>query len=117
MSPCFFVFFLSAALLGACGQPETGEETVKIYKPLGSVQCGGGEITPPEVMRRQLLDANIPVRAVACGDDGQFHTAVCGEPDGAINIVTIPKTKEAKALSLGFGLLTHLPDAKEGPCD
>lgn len=33
---------LSAALLVACSEPNTSEETVKIYKPLGSVQCGGG---------------------------------------------------------------------------
>ena len=112
-----FLIFLLATFLGACSEPDTREETVKIYKPLGSVQCGGGDITPPETMRRQLLDANIPVRAVACGNDGQFHPSMCGEPDGAINIFTIPQTKESKALSLGFGLLKNLPDATEKPCE
>ena len=68
-------------------------------------------------MREQLLEANIPVRAVACGDDGGFHPAVCGEPDGSINIFAIPKTKESKALTLGFKLLSELPNAKEKPCD
>ena len=110
-------FFLLAALLAACSEPPTSEETVKIYKPLGSVQCGGGDITSPETMRKQLLDANIPVRVVACGNDGGFHTSECGEPDGSINIFTIPKTKESKALALGFKLLSDLPNAKEKPCD
>ena len=108
---------LSAALLVACSEPNTSEETVKIYKPLGSVQCGGGNITPPEIMRRELLDANIPVRAVVCGDDGLFHLAVCGEPDGSINIFTIPQTRESKALSLGFKLFSELQNAKEAPCE
>lgn len=111
------LFFFSAALLTACSEPPTSEETVKIYKPLGSVQCGGGDITPPEAMRKQLLDANIPVRAVACGNDGGFHTSDCGEPDGSINIFTIPITKESKALTLGFKRLSELPNAKEKPCD
>jgi len=110
-------FLLSAALVVACSEPQTSEETVKIYKPLGSVQCGGGDITPPETMRKQLLDANIPVRAVACGNDGGFHPSVCGEPDGSINIFTIPKTKESKALMLGYKPLSELPNAKEKPCD
>jgi hypothetical protein len=110
-------FLLSAILAGACSEPQTSEEVVKMYKPLGSVQCGGGDITPPEIMRRQLLDANIPVRAVACGNDGGFHASVCGEPDGSINIFAIPKTKESKALTLGFKPLSELPNAKEKPCD
>ncbi|WP_145998767.1 hypothetical protein [Methyloterricola oryzae] len=110
-------FFLSVTLLAACSEPPNTDETIKIYKPLGSVQCGGGNITPPEAMRRELMDANIPVRAVACGDDGGFHPAVCGEPDGAINIFTIPETKESKALALGFKLLSELTNAKEKPCE
>jgi hypothetical protein len=111
------LLLLSAALLVACSEPNTIEETIKIYKPLGSVQCGGGDITPPEAMRKELLDANIPVRGVACGNDGQPHPSMCGEPDGAINIFTIPQTKESKALSLGFKLLSELQGAKEKPCE
>ena len=103
--------------VSGCGTPDTSEETVQIYKPLGSVQCGGGEIKPPEVMRIELLDANIPVRNLACGKDGLFHPAVCGEPDGLINIFTIPQTKEAKALSLGFRLLSSLSNATQSPCE
>ena len=112
-----YFFLLSATLLVACSEPNITEETVKVYKPLGSVQCGGGNITPPEVMRKELLDANIPVRAVACGNDGQPHLTMCGEPDGAINIFTIPQTKESKALSRGFKLLSELQGAKEKPCE
>ncbi len=107
---------LGLVLLTACSEPHTFEETSRVYKPLGSLQCGGGEITSPEAMRRTLLDANIPVRAVACGNDGLFHPDICGEPDGAINIFTIPQTKESKALSLGFRLLSDLPNAQEKPC-
>jgi len=110
-------FLLSAILLAACNEPNITEETVKIYKPLGSVQCGPGDITPPETMRKQLLNARIPVRAVACGKDGLIYPSVCGEPDGEINIFTIPKTKESKALSLGFDLLKNLPNSKERPCE
>jgi len=111
------LLLLSAALLVACNEPNTIEGTIKIYKPLGSVQCGGGDITPPEAMRKELLDANIPVRAVACGNDGQPHLTMCGEPDGVINIFTIPQTKESKVLSLGFKLLSELQGAKEKPCE
>jgi hypothetical protein len=111
------LLFLAAALLSACSDPQTNEETIKIYKPLGSTQCGVSDITPPETMRRQLLDANIPVRVVSCGNDGAFHTQECGEPDGSINIFTIPNTMETKALRLGFKLLSDLPNAKEKACD
>jgi hypothetical protein len=112
-----YFFLLSATLLVACSEPNITEETVKVYKSLGSLQCGGGNITPPETMRKELLNANIPVRKVACGNDGLIHPSMCGESDGAINIFTIPKTKESKALSLGFDLLKNLPDSKEKPCE
>lgn len=111
-----FVLLSTVALIASCGQPDALEETVKIYKPLGSVQCGGGNIIPPETMARELLDANIPVRATACGLDGLIHLAMCGEPDGNINIFTIPSTKEAKALALGFKRMSDLPNARENPC-
>jgi len=72
-----YFFLLSATLLVACSEPNITEETVKVYKPLGSLQCGGGNITPPETMRKELLNANIPVRKVACGNDGLIHPSMC----------------------------------------
>ena len=113
----FLCFLLSAVSLAACSEPQPSEETVKVYKPLGSVQCGGGNITPPAVMRDELLRANIPVRAVACGNDGQFRIQVCGEPDGSINIFTIPATQQSKALGMGFKLLNDLENPTEKPCE
>ena len=102
--------------IGGMQRVNITEETVKIYKPLGSVQCGVETYATGNDAER-IANANIPVRAVACGNDGQPHFDMCGEPDGAINIFTIPKTKESKALSRGFKLLSELQGAQEKPCE
>jgi hypothetical protein len=111
------LLLVSLLLLAACGDEYVAEPTEKVYKPLGSLQCGMGDITPPGGMRKDLESSRIPVRSFGCGMDGLFHPSACGEPDGAINVFTIPRDKLSKALSLGFKPLKELANATEKPCE
>jgi hypothetical protein len=89
--------------------------TTKVYKYRGSVQCTGGG-TAPAVMSMELTNTGIDVQSFSCGNDGLGHPAVCGGPDGAINIFEIPESQAAQAQSLSFPLLSTLPTAGEVPC-
>ncbi|TXH71169.1 MAG: hypothetical protein E6Q83_02910 [Thiothrix sp.] len=88
---------------------------IKVYKYQGSLQCqGGGE--PLAKMRRQLIKRGVKVLAGQCGVDGLIYPAVCGAPDGHINIFTIQRQSLVKAQSQGFDLLRNLPDAQVTYC-
>jgi hypothetical protein len=109
---------LICALLPACGDEKKIEPSVKVYKDLGSVQCGdgSGSITPPETMKKDLLKAGIMVRSFSCGLDGLVRLPMCGLPDGKINIFEIPNNKLGQAQALGFKDLRSLPSPKEVQC-
>ncbi len=107
---------VTVALLAACTNEETTEPTVKVFKSSGSVQCGGGTITPPEIMQKELTDAGIEVKSFGCGNDGGIHPAMCGESDGGINIFEIPHSRAPKAQALGFKDLSAWPNARFTQC-
>ncbi|HKA42755.1 MAG TPA: hypothetical protein VKF40_12270 [Burkholderiales bacterium] len=114
-----FAGVLTLGVLGvACAAPGSGQQapaTAKVFKYRGSVQCTGGGAAIAE-MRQQLEGAGIPVSASSCGSDGNFRATVCGSPDGAIAIFTIPERELERAASLSFVAVSTLPTAQETPC-
>lgn len=122
-------FILSAAMVvSGCGASQSGAsgtqpvepqstttQSVKVYKSRGAIQCGD-QGKPPAEMSRELVDAGVPVLSYACGTDGRMYTAMCGRPDGKINIFEIPGEQLNKALALSFQPLSNLPDAQEVEC-
>ncbi len=111
----FIVFALPCFCVAGCGSDEAIDPSIKVFKSRGSIQCTGGGIAP-EVMKNELITAGIDVRSFSCGIDGLAYPAVCGAPDGVINIFDIPQGKIAQAQSLGFASLRILPNAKEMQC-
>jgi len=106
---------LACFQIAGCGSDGIIEPSVRVFKSRGSLQCMGGG-TAPEVMKNELIAAGIEVRSFSCGMDGLAYPAVCGAPDGAINIFDIPQDKITEAQSLGFGSLSTLPNAQETQC-
>lgn len=88
---------------------------VDVYKYQGSRQCEGGGVSLAQ-MQRQLQSMRIPVVSSACGMDGRMYTAVCGSPDGKINILSIPSDAVQAAMGQGFFLLNDLPGAQRINC-
>ncbi|SKA78294.1 hypothetical protein SAMN02745130_01852 [Thiothrix eikelboomii] len=114
LSAAGFVF-LPAQLAARPAPPPASAYLVKIYKSQGSLQCqGGGESVSQ--MRRQLIKVGVKVKKANCGVDGMMYPAVCGAPDGKINIFTITRDGLAKVQAQGFGLLKNLPDAQLTEC-
>jgi hypothetical protein len=109
------IFAIACFSLAGCGTDGTIEPSAKVFKSRGSIQCAEGG-TAPEIMKNELITAGIEVRSFSCGSDGLAHPAVCGGPDGAINIFDIPQSMIAQAQSLGFASLTTLPNAQETQC-
>lgn len=111
------VLALVAAAAAACGGGSSGgaEETLSVYRYLGSVQCTGGG-TSLSTLERQLLDASVRVAAASCGLDGKAYAAVCGAPDGRIGIFDVAAQHASIAEALGFDLLSRLPGAVRAPC-
>lgn len=88
---------------------------IKVYKYQGSVQCQGGGQSLSQMLG-QLRKAGVKVFKSSCGVDGLSYIAVCGAPDGKINIFSIAKNRLAKAQQLGFDLLENLADAQAVKC-
>lgn len=88
---------------------------VSVYKSAGSVQCSGGGLTPAQ-MQIELTGAGIGVISAACGANGNGVIAMCGGPDGQINVFEVQAADVAAAQALGFALLTGLPNAVRIPC-
>lgn len=89
--------------------------SLSVYKGVGSVQCYGGG-TSLEDTEHQLADAGIQVLSSGCGYTGLLYPAVCGGADGKIYIFQIPVGEQQVAISLGFGLLSDLPEARASAC-
>ena len=88
---------------------------VSVYQYAGSLQCTGGGLTPAQ-MQIQLTGAGIGVISAACGTDGNAVIAMCGGPDGRINVFEVQAADVAAAQALGFALLSGLPNAARIPC-
>jgi hypothetical protein len=113
---------MAALATAACAMPGAdgaggmaAQAGVKVWKSRGAIQCGS-KGTPPEQMARELEAAGITVLAHACGSDGRLYPAMCGKPDGKINIFTIPAAQLERAAALQFRPLASLPDAHETAC-
>lgn len=76
-----------------------------VYKYDGSVQCGGIEPVPLEIMAKTLTDAGVKILSQHKGNDGLMHQFVCGAVTGAINIYEIDSADLQKARDLKFGVL------------
>ncbi len=114
MRKCLLPLLVLSAL-AACESDANPPPSTLVFKPRGSVQCVSGG-TPPAVMSLELTNAGIVVLSSACGVDGLARPAVCGAPDGAINIFEVPESQASNALSLSFFLLSTLPTASKVPC-
>ena len=112
------LFFIIALLALAANHAygATTEPSAKVFKSRGATQCEPTSGTPPEMMGKELEKAGITVISIACGQDGRMYAALCGSPDGKINIFEIPERKIPQASTLGFAKLSSLHDAKERPC-
>jgi len=106
---------LSAVLLSACSGKSTSNDTVKVYRSDGSLQCEGGGITP-ETMRATLESAGIAVQCAQAGHDGNMHITVCGSPTGNINVFTIEKRQAEGARIIGFAPVSELSGYQDEPC-
>lgn len=101
--------------VSSCGSDGQNEQSVKVFKSRGSVQCEEGG-TSPEIMQNELTNVGIVVLTISCGIDGLVRPAMCGGSDGRINIFEIPQSKVGQAQSLGFSSLSNLPSASETQC-
>jgi transcription elongation factor Elf1 len=102
----------------ACAGQEIGRasaQTVKVYKNTGAVQCGTAGV-PAEVMEKTLTMNGIDVLSYFCGHDGYLRPAVCGAGTGSINVYEIGTKFLQKALDLGFGETSKLPQYRKTPC-
>jgi hypothetical protein len=107
---------LAAALAAAgCMGGQSAPDSVRVYKSRGVIQCASSG-TPPQEMRRELIDAGIQVLSHACGTSGRMHAAVCGAPSDQINIFSIPAGQLEQAAALSFQPLSTLPQARETAC-
>lgn len=89
--------------------------------PLFLVSCGGGEVSPPMLLAREvnyiqceesktalalvdqsLADAGVEVFSKSCASDGLVIPAVCGITIHYLRSVEIPRFQEPVARSLGF---------------
>ena len=73
---------------------------VYVYKADGSLQCGQGQKTAPQVMAAEL--APIQVYSSETKNDGLMRIQVCGHPTGYCNVFEIPEDDLEQALKLGF---------------
>ena len=62
------------------------------------------------------LNAGIQVITATCGRTGMTYPSLCGYTDGKIYIFEVPTAQAQAALSLGFGLLSDLPNASRYAC-
>lgn len=76
------------------------KNTVKVYKPDGSLQCGLGKAIAPEAMVADLK--GIKVHSSYNKNDGMMRIQVCGAPTGNCNVFEIDKEQLQAAVKLGF---------------
>lgn len=74
--------------------------TVKVYKPDGSLQCGMGKAISLSDMQKDLKD--IAVKSSYNKNDGMMRIQVCGSPTGNCNVFEIDKENLEKAIKMGF---------------
>ena len=75
-------------------------QRVFVYKPDGSQQCGMGEKTDLDSMRKEL--DKIQVYSAENKHDGMMRIQVCGAPTGYSNVYEINASDLEAAIKLGF---------------
>jgi len=118
-TPLFTAAFSLTLAACADAEPARSQETaarLRVFKPSGPVQCGGGGGVPVATLARQLTDAGLKVLGSACGTDGRMHAAMCGAADGRIVIFELSPSDAQAALKLDFAPLANLPQAQVVPC-
>jgi hypothetical protein len=106
----------SVALVASCGGGGGSRPAVvAVYSSLGSLQCSGGGSRLTQ-LQQSLIAIGVQVLTSRCGIDGVFRAAVCGTPDGRIGIFEVDDAELAIALTLGFALLSTLPNAVDAAC-
>jgi hypothetical protein len=75
-------------------------ETVRIFKYDGTLQCGMGKAIPLEIMLKDL--GSLKVFSSERKNDGLMRIQLCGTPTGSSNVYQILKTDLAKAKTFGF---------------
>lgn len=115
--PVSSVTIALALVAGSCANINRTEaqDTVRVFKYAGSVQCTGGGSDLPTI-ERQLTDGGLKVLSAACATDGRMRMAMCGANDGRLAIFEISGSDAESASKLGFIPLSKLPDAKVASC-
>jgi hypothetical protein len=80
--------------------PRTAQDSVKIYKYDGSLQCGQGKKISLEEMQKELQ--GISVYSSKNQPDGLMRTQVCGAPTGRANVYEIDRSQLTEAKKRGF---------------
>jgi hypothetical protein len=109
---------VAAGLLLSCGGGgggSGGAPVVAVYSSFGSLQCSGGGSTQTQ-LQQSLILIGIQVLAARCGIDGVVRPALCDTPDGRIAIFELDDAELALALTVGFALLSTLPNAVNAAC-
>lgn len=77
-------------------------DRVEVFKPDGSLQCGGGDIVSLADARDDLEDAGVRVYSAQKRHDGRKRIAKCGAPTGQILVFEIAGKDLDKARGQGF---------------
>lgn len=89
--------------------PNSSEQLIQIYKPLGTKQC---EQDDPQQnltqIRQQLLTDHIQVHSAHIAQDGQMRIALCGAADGKIAVFEISDIQLQRSKALGFEEFSQL---------
>jgi hypothetical protein len=81
---------------------------VEIYKYSGSNQCEPDSGIPIWDMEQELINAGIDILESHQSNDGLIRIALCGSPDGTINVFTIDESQVSLAETLGYSRLSEL---------
>lgn len=75
-------------------------DTVQVFKPDGSLQCGMGRAVPLEEMAGELK--NLKIYKSEKRMDGRLRIMQCGTPTGMCNVYRIDRSSLEKAREYGF---------------
>jgi serine protease inhibitor len=90
--------------LQSCGD----SPPVEVYRYSGALQCQPDSGISLGQMQQTLTAAGIEVLDAYESGDGRAYIALCGSPDGSINVFTIHASQLAQAEALGFSPLSSL---------
>ena len=79
---------------------------IEIFKPDGSLQCGGGAVITLDEAEAELREADVRVQGARKRHDGLKRIAMCGAPTGQILVFEIIIHDWEKAQPLGYKRLT-----------